>query len=64
MTSIKASNTITAYEVRPTAVVEVISNQVVSSGTQANYANHNADPILLIYKKDEWKKALPRDWMA
>ena len=39
-------------------------NQVVYSGKQENYANHNADLILWIYEKDEWREALLRDWMV
>ena len=64
MTLSQASNIIISYEGRSTAVVKAILNQVVSSGTQANYANQNADLILWIYEKDEWRKALLRDWMV
>ena len=53
-----------AYEGRSTAVVKSILNQVFSSSTQAKYANHNADLILWIYEKDEWREALLRDWMV
>ena len=45
------TNAIVAYEGRPTAAVEAILNQVVSSGTQDNYANHNIDLILWLYEK-------------
>ena len=55
------SNAIIAYEGRPTAVVEAILSQVVSSGTQTNYSNHNSDLILWIYKKDEWRESLLGD---
>ena len=64
MTPSQASNAIISYEGRSTVVVKAILNQVVSSGTQANYANHNADLILCIYKKDEWREVLLRDWMV
>ena len=63
MTLSQASNAIVASEGRPTTVAEAILNQVVSSGTQENYANHNVDLILWIYEKDEWREALLRDWM-
>ena len=62
MTLSQASNVIIAYEVSPTAVVEAILSKVVSSGTRTNYVNHNADLILCIYEKDEWREALLRDW--
>ena len=39
MTLIKSSNAIIAYEGRLTAVVKVILNNVVSSGTYTNYSN-------------------------
>ena len=39
-------------------------NQVVSLGTQENYANHNSDLILWIYEKGEWREAFLRDWMV
>ena len=42
------SQAIFAYEVRPTDVVESILSQVLSSGTQVNYVNQNADLILWI----------------
>ena len=64
MTLSQSSNCITTYESPLTAVVEAILNQVVFSGTQANYANHNADLILWIYEKDEWREALLRNWMV
>ena len=38
--------------------------RVVSSGTNTNYANHNADLILWIYKKYEWREALVRYCMG
>ena len=60
----QASNAITAYKCRPTTVVKAILNQVVSSGTQANSANHNADTILWIYERGEWREALLRYWMV
>ena len=47
------TNAIVAYEGRPTAAVEAILNQVVSSGTQDNYANHNIDLILWLYEKED-----------
>ena len=40
-----------AYEGRPNAVVKSILSQVVSSGTQANYANHNVVLILLYIRE-------------
>ena len=58
------SQSIFAYEGRPTAVVESILSQVVSSGTQGNYANHKIDLILCIYKREEWREELLRDWMV
>ena len=64
MTLSQASNYIIAYEGRFTAAVKAILNQVFSSGTQANYANHNSDLILWIYEKDEGREALLRDWMV
>ena len=64
MTLSQASNAVVAYEGRPTAVVESILNQSVSSGTQENYANHNVDLIIWLYKKDEWRVALIRYWMV
>ena len=64
MTLIQASNAIIAYEGRLTAVVEAILSQVVSSGTQTNYANHNAYLIFWIYEKDEWREALLRGWIV
>ena len=50
---IQSSNAIISYEGRLTAVVKAILIQVVSSGTQTNYANHNADLLLWVYNKDE-----------
>ena len=44
------TNAIVAYEGHPTAAVEAIFNQVVSSGTQDNYANHNIDRILWLFQ--------------
>ena len=64
MTLSQASNVIIAYEVSPTAVVEAILSKVVSSGTRTNYVNHNADLILCIYEKDEWREALLGYWMV
>ena len=58
------SQAIVAYEIRPTAVVESIWSQVVSSGTQGNYAYHNVEPVLWIYERDEWREELLRDWMV
>ena len=58
------SRAIIAYEGRPTDVVESILIQVVSSGTQGNYANHNVNLVLLIYKSKEWREELLRDWMV
>ena len=54
------SQDIVAYEGRPTSVVESILSQVVSSGTQVNYANHNVDLILWIYEREEWREELLR----
>ena len=62
MALIQASNSIVAYEGRPTAVAKSILNQLVSSGTQENFANHNFYLILWIYEKDEWSEALLMDW--
>ena len=64
MTLSQASNAIIAYEGSPTAFIEAILSQVFSSGTRKNYANQNADLILWIYEKDEWREALLRDWMV
>ena len=64
MTLSQASNAIIANEGCPTAVVKAILSQVVSSGTQTNYANHKNDLIHWIYEKDEWREALLRDWMV
>ena len=61
MTLSQAGNAIIAYEGHPTAVFDSILNQVGSSGTQANYTNHNADIILWIYENDEWREVLLRD---
>ena len=58
------SQAIVAYEGRPTAVVESILSQVVSSGTQGNYANHNIDLVLWMYERDEWREELMGDWMV
>ena len=58
------SQAIVAYEVRTTAVVESILSQVVSSGTQCNYAYHNVDLVLWIYQRQEWGEELMRDWMV
>ena len=58
------SQAIVAYEGCPTAVVDSILSQVVSSGTQGNYANHNVDLIIWIYEREEWRKELLRYWMV
>ena len=50
------SNAIVAYEWLPTAVIKAILSQLVSSGTQKNYANHNSDLILWVYDKYEWRE--------
>ena len=63
MTLSQSSNAIIAYEGRPTEVFEAILIQLVSSGMHTNYANHDADLILWVYDKDEWREALLRDWM-
>ena len=55
------SKAIISYEGRPTAVVEAILSQVVSSSSQGNYTNHNVDLILWIYEKEEWRDELMRD---
>ena len=53
------SQAIVAYEGRPTDVVESILSQVVG-----NYACHNVDLILWIYKREEQREELLRDWMV
>ena len=58
------SQSIVAYEVHPTAVVDSILSQVVSSGTQGNYDYHNADLVLCIYEMEEWREELLRYWMV
>ena len=58
------SQAIVSYEGRPTAVVESILNQVVSSVTQDNYAYHNVDLFLWIYEGEEWREELLIDWMV
>ena len=58
------SQAIVAYEGRLTAIVESILSQVVSSGTQGNYANHNIHIILWIYEREEWREELLRDCMV
>ena len=58
------SQAIFAYEGRPTAVVESILSQVVSSGTQGNYDNHNVDLILCVCEREERREELLRDWMV
>ena len=58
------SQAIVAYEGRPTAVVESILIQVVSSGTQGNYDYHNVDLVLWMYDRKEWREELLRDWMV
>ena len=55
---------IVAYGGRPTAVVESILSQVVSSGTQGNYPFHNVDLVLCIYNREEYREELLRDWMV
>ena len=55
---------IVAYEGCLAAVVESILSQVVSSGTQGNYANHNVGIILWIYEREEWREKLLRYWMV
>ena len=60
----QASNATISYEGRLTAFVKAIFNQVVSSGTRENYANHNADLIIWIYEKYEWREALVRYCMV
>ena len=49
------SQAIVAYDGLPTAAVESILSQVVSSVTQGNYAYHNVDIVLWIYKREEWR---------
>ena len=39
------------YEVQPTALVECMLSQVVSSGTHGTYAYHNFNLIIWIYKR-------------
>ena len=58
------SQSIVAYKVHLTAVVESILSQVVSSGTQGNYAYHNVNLVLWIYEREEWREELLRDWMV
>ena len=58
------SQDIVAYEGRPNAVVESILSQVVSSGTQGNYSNHNVDLIIWIYKREKRREELLRDCMV
>ena len=58
------SQAIIAYEGCLNAVVESILSQVLSSGTQANHANHNVDLIIWIYKREKWREELLRDWMV
>ena len=62
MTLSEASSAIVACKGLQTAVFEAISNEVVSSGTQEKYTNHNFDLILLIYDKDKWREALLVHW--
>ena len=57
------SQSIVAYEGHPTLVVEYILSQVISSGTQGNYAYHNFNLVLWIYKREEWREELMIDWM-
>ena len=58
------SQDIVAYEGRPNAVVESILSQVISSGTQGNYSNHNANLIIWIYKREKRREELLRDCMV
>ena len=58
------SQAIIAYEGLPTAVVESILSQVVSSGNQGNYAYHNVNLVLWIYEREEWRGELLRQWMV
>ena len=58
------SQAIVAYEGLLTAIVESILSQVLSSGTQGNYANHNVNIILWIQEREEWREELLRDWMV
>ena len=53
-----------ACEGRPTAAFESILGQVVSSGTQGNYAIHIVDLVLSVYEREEWREELLRDWMV
>ena len=64
MTLSQASNTIIAYEGRLKAFTKAILSQVVSSDMQTNYENHNADLILWIYERNEWREALLSNWIA
>ena len=58
------SQAIVAYKGRPTAVVESIWSQVVSTGTQGNYAYHNVNLVLWIYERYEWREKLLIYWMV
>ena len=58
------SQAIVAYEGRPTTVVESVLSQVVSSGTQCNYAYNNVEIFLWVYKREEWMEELLRDRMV
>ena len=49
----QAINATIVYEGYPTSLVDYILNQVVSSDTQENYANHNVDLVLWIYEKEK-----------
>ena len=64
MNASQTSTALIAYQGRPTAEVEAILNQVVSSGTKVNYAQHNMDLILWIYESDQWREELLKDWMV
>ena len=64
MTLIQENNDIIAYEVHSTALVEAILNQVVDPGTQSKNEHQNADLILWIYVKYEWREAFLRDCMV
>ena len=58
------SQAIVAYEGPTTAVFECVLSQVVSSGTQGNYAYHNVDLLLWIYEREECREELLRGWMV
>ena len=58
------SKAIVAYKGFPNDVVESMLSQVVSSGTQVNYANHNVHLVIWVYEREEWSEELLRNWMA